>query len=816
MPHVSGTVPNLINGISQQPPAMRLPSQAEASTNFLPSIVDGNIKRPRTNHTAVLADIPDNAFTHFIFRDENEKYVVAIYTDGTLKVWDLEGNEKSVTNNGTAYLASLTNAAEEISALTVADHTFVVNKTRTVAMDTSTKSPARPNEALIHVLQGVYGKTLRIKIDGTTRAEITLPDGTTPWNQEYTDTVRIADQLYQLLANASISGMTDTGNVSGHWNATQGDRSVFQAKNDNAYNTAPWALGRYHSTVYIRNTSTDFTLAVEDGYAGRLLKDVKKVVQKFSDLPLFAPDGIVVEVTGDDNNGFDNYWVEFQKDDDVNTMGVWRECVAPDTVLGLDADTMPHILVRESDGSFTFGPATWDQRQCGNADRNPDPSFVGQEIEAVLFHKNRLGFLTKENLVLSESGKFYNFFRTTLLTILDTDPIDIAASHIKVSLLRHAVPYQRELLLFSNETQFVLAGKDLLTPKTVSVDPITELHSMATVPPIVCGGNIYFVSEKEGAAHVVEYFLDKALETADYDIVTGHTPTYIPAGVTHLIGSPDLKLLLIATSGDPGALYAYAYYWNGQEKLQSAWVRWELPGAAEIKNLAFDKGLVRLLVKRGDTTFLETIDAEQKVYDTGTSFTTYLDRQVELSDGVYDSGTGKTTFTLPYDAPEGLKAVTGSSETQMPGVEIEPDSIDGDEVVLDGDYTDEPVRFGVPYESRYRFSTFFLRDGESNVAQTNGRLQVLNLNVVYSKSAYFKIEVTCAGRSMRTYEFNARTMDDPDNVLDAMVVKSGRTSIPIMSRNDRVTIDLVSDSWLPCAFTSAEWRGVFNPNSRHL
>lgn len=816
MPAVSGNVPNLINGISQQPPAMRLPSQAEMSTNFYPSIVDGNIKRPRTNHTAVLDEIPDKAFTHFIFRDEEEKYVAAIYPDGTLKVWDMEGTEQTVTNNGANYLTGLTDPSKELSALTIADHTFIVNKTRTVEMDDSSKSPARPHEALVHVLQGVYGKTLRIRINNTLVARITLPDGTTPWNQEYTDTVRIADHFYQMLANASISGMSDTDAGSTYWEATQGDRTVFQCREDNAFDTAPWAIGRYHSTLYIRNDNNDFTLAVEDGYAGRLLKDVKKVVQKFSDLPLFAPDGIVVEVKGDDSNGFDNYWVEYQKDDDVNTMGVWRECVAPDTVLGLDADTMPHVLVRNEDGTFTFGPKEWDERVCGDAERNPDPSFVGQQIEAVLFHKNRLGFLTKENLVLSEAGKFYNFFRTTLLTVLDTDPIDIAASHIKVSLLRHAVPYQRELLLFSDQTQFVLTGKELLTPKTVSLDPVTELHSIADVPPIVCGGNIYFVSEKEGAAHVVEYFLDKALETADYDIVTGHVPTYIPAGVTRLIGSPDLNLLLVHSSGDPAALYAYAFYWNGQEKLQSAWVRWEFPGVSEIKDIAFDKGLIRLLVKRGDITFLETIDAEQKVYDTGTSFTTYLDRQVELDDGVYDSGTGKTTFTLPYDVPTGLKVVTAASDTQLPGVEIEPSSTDGDDVVLDGDYTGEPVRFGIPYESRYRFSTFFLRDREANVAQLNGRLQVLNLNVVFSKSAHFKIEVTCEGRAKRTYEWNARTLDDPNNVLDAMVVKSGRTSVPIMSRNDRVIIDLVSDTWMPCAFTSAEWRGIFNPNSRHL
>lgn len=815
MAHVSGTIPNLINGVSQQSPALRLPSQAESSTNFLPSIVEGNIKRPNTVYDGVLGVLPAGTFTHFIMRDESEKYIVAIFKDTTIRVWDLQGNEMEVDNQDYEYLLDLTDPSRELSALTVADHTFIVNRKKVVAMKPDVKSDARPHEALIHVLQGIYGKTLRVAIDGTDRAEITIPDGSNPWNAQYTDTVRLADQLYQLLASASISGMS--GSTSGgYWSAGVGDNSNYKAKSDNNYNSSPWALGRYHSTIYIKNTSTDFTLKVEDGYAGRLLKDVKNVVQKFSDLPLFAPDGYVVEVAGDVATGADNYWVEFQKDADINTMGVWRECVAPDTVLGLDKSTMPHVLVRNANGTFTFKAVDWDIRKCGDEEGNPDPSFVGQAIDAVLFHKNRLGFLTEENLVLSEAGKFYNFFRTTMTALLDTDPIDISASHTKVSLLRHAVPYQRELLLFSDQTQFVLSGKELLTPKSVSADPITELQHHADVAPIACGGNIYFVSEKEGWASVVEYFLDKAMETADYDIVTSHVPTYIPAGVTRLIGSPDLNLLGIVTDGDPSALYIYGYFWNGQEKLQSAWSRWTFPGVTQIVNVAFDKGLLRLIVKRGVNTHSEHIDIEQKPVATSSELTTYLDRLVELSDGVYDSETGKTTFTLPFNAPTGMKIVTAPSEDQVGGVELEADSISGPNVVLEGDYTGLPVRFGLPYESRYRFSTLFYRAGERQLAQLNGRTQLLTLNIVHSKTAYFRVEVTCSGREMRSYEFNSRTIDDPDNVLDELILSSGRFSVPIFTRNDRAVIDIVNDTWLPSAFTSAEWRGTFNPNSRQL
>ena len=45
---VSKSIPNLINGISQQPPEVRLPSQGEVQENGLASVVRGLEKRPGT------------------------------------------------------------------------------------------------------------------------------------------------------------------------------------------------------------------------------------------------------------------------------------------------------------------------------------------------------------------------------------------------------------------------------------------------------------------------------------------------------------------------------------------------------------------------------------------------------------------------------------------------------------------------------------------------------------------------------------------------------------------------------------------------
>ena len=50
MPLISSSIPNLINGVSQQPPALRLASQAEQVINCMPSPVEGLKKRPPFYH----------------------------------------------------------------------------------------------------------------------------------------------------------------------------------------------------------------------------------------------------------------------------------------------------------------------------------------------------------------------------------------------------------------------------------------------------------------------------------------------------------------------------------------------------------------------------------------------------------------------------------------------------------------------------------------------------------------------------------------------------------------------------------------------
>ena len=141
MPLISSSIPNLINGVSQQPAALRLASQAEAVVNCLPSPVEGLRKRPPSQHIAKLFSGTAGTgrpFVHIVDRDGTIRYLVLIQ-DNAIKVFGLDGSVKTVaTPDGTSYLDIAGEPSSTFRVASVADYMFIVNREKTVAMSATT------------------------------------------------------------------------------------------------------------------------------------------------------------------------------------------------------------------------------------------------------------------------------------------------------------------------------------------------------------------------------------------------------------------------------------------------------------------------------------------------------------------------------------------------------------------------------------------------------------------------------------------------------------------------------------------------------
>ena len=134
---IANQIPALYNGVSQQPPTLRSPTQCEAQVNGWATIVDGLQKRSPSEFVAKLSDVAlDGAYMHEINRDTTQRYIVVL-TSGSIKVYDLDGVEQTVIMSAPEYLTvpAGQTAKTNFALVTVADYTFVVNKSTVVDLD---------------------------------------------------------------------------------------------------------------------------------------------------------------------------------------------------------------------------------------------------------------------------------------------------------------------------------------------------------------------------------------------------------------------------------------------------------------------------------------------------------------------------------------------------------------------------------------------------------------------------------------------------------------------------------------------------------
>jgi hypothetical protein len=776
---ISTTIPNLIGGVSQQPSTVRFNTQGDLQENGLSSPVDGLQQRPPSLHVAAIEDGQlSSAFIHTINRDTEERYVVVV-TDGELQVFDIDGDEKTVAfPDGKTYLNAAT-PARGFRAVTIADYTFIVNRNKTAVMDAAKKTPAFGAEAVVYIEQGFASTKYSITVDSETASKTTSNTAS-----DY-ETNKIAEDLGDALGTALGADYVVT--VLG-----------------NAIHVA-------------RDNAADFSISVTDSVGNTYMSLTKDKVQRFSDLTPSAPTGMLVEITGDTGSTADNYWVKFVPTNSAaqfDTSGTWQETVAPNITYQIDPDTMPHALIRETDGTFTFRTIEWGERTSGDEDSSPDPSFVGSTIRDVFFWRNRLGFLTGDNVVMSRAGEFFEFFRDTVMTLLDGDPIDVSAAHAKVSYLNHAVPYEQKLMLFSDQTQFAMEGGDMLTSRNASITAVTSFENSATASPVVAGRMVFFASSGLTHSQVREYFSMDRENAKDASNVTSHVPSYLPGEITKFTVSTNEDTLCLLTDGDESSVYVYQYYWMNEDKLQSAWHKWTFDG--KVLNIDFIGGTLFLLIQRDDGVYLDKINVVSGRADEESTYLTYLDRRLDETQVScdYDAEDNETVITLPY-IPTGLVEVVD----RVTGKVYNVLDIDDDEVTVAGDVSAEDFFVGVPFVFRFRFSTATLKtEGPrgGQIAVTDGRLQVRHWLVDYANTGYFRVEVTPQYRTTHKYHFNGRVLGSGNNLIGSVALESGTLRVPVQSKNDQVVIEIVNDSHLPCFFSGAGWEGFYTLRSRRV
>ena len=813
---ISRAIPTLLRGISQSSDALKQADHADIQDNADSNPVLGLTKRSGSQFLASISNSTlGNVHIQTINRDANEQYV-AVFSNGNVKVFELDGTEKTVNKpDGTSYL-NTSNPRSVMKTVTIADFTFVVNTSITTAMDTAvSNSASNITQAIVFINQATAKTTYSVTVDG-----VTVTDDTT--GNDPLSTTTVATDLTNGL-NSGLSGFT---------------------------------IARNGPVIHIKkNDGSDFSIDGSDSQGNTKMTVIKDSVQQFTDLPNVSPNGYVVEIIGDEGTDFDNYYVKFTTNNgNAFEEGQWSETVEAGIPFKFNYNTMPHVLIRQADGDFRFARVDgdtytisgtdftlpkWGERVVGDLDSAPDPSFIGQKINNVFFFRNRLGFLAGDSVILSTVSEFFNFFPETVISVLDTEPIDVAASHTKVAILKHAVTMGEKLILFSEQTQFVLSSSaDNLTPSTANVLVQTEFESNAAAQPVGSGSSIYFLTKKGSFAGIREYIIAGNQQIQDAANTTIHVPRLIPSGIFKMAVSNNQDILVLLGTENPNKLYVNRWlYGEGFSKALNAWFTYTFNSNRSILNIDFIGTDLIMVIEEANKVTLEKIPFETNFREPNAEFEYHLDHKVtEATSGVsvaYNSATGISTFTVPYRLRANMNIVgrylasnetstfvdaQGNTKTLVSGQALTTtNAVDGSTstITATGDYRNSKFIIGEPYEMHYRFSQQRLTQGGGGATELiSGRLQIHHFYIKYEDSGFFQVEVTPENRDTSLHKFTGRLLGAASASIGQINLDTGTFKVPIMSKSDRVDIDVKNNTFLPTLLASAEYEGVFHMRSR--
>ena len=965
MAAISQKINGLIGGVSQQPDTIKSSSQLRICDNYYPDVATGLMKRPGLQAINKLPNAAADGTWFTIFRDDQEKYLVEFTKAGALRIWNAETGAEQTVN---PILAEATTYAvhveqKDLQILQINDFIFVLN--RAISIETSTdESIAQDPYAFVSINTVAYSSTYTITLDGT---DFVYATTTTATNQ-----LNVADIVTNL-----VNGING--------------------------NPLYVAIGLGNHIHIRRADNTDFTIDAKGGNTGTAIEAFQGAVTVVGQLPKQFINNLKIKVAASADTGADDYWVIFKTNNNAaNGVGTWEETIAPETILKLDEETMPHVIIREANGAFTYrqldeasalasigntsvpgiptsmgivsalsgghvvdeqfnaigGSGTslrlkvtkikttvttvtfaasnpsnyvqrviglsgsydyywysngiviavtskdkltlgnavftrvgsfttisgesragytqtttitgvidgiiiaqagqnyvsgefvsntqgdtfsilatntsalsgdesrlefWKPREVGDNETNPLPSFVGFPVDSISFFKNRIVFTSRQNVICSQAGDYFNFFASTVITIVDNDPIDLSAGSTKPIKLTEALATSRGLLLFGDNGQYILeTTTESFSPKTAEINLLANYSLFESVSPIDIGNSVLFMEENAKSSAVYEMAISENVGGKPTIVeLTRLIPTYIPSAIYQFKASQAANTVALVSRQDPTEIYLYRYFQNGDTRI-SGWFRWTTPHPVEA--LDFDQDILYIVTKN-DTNYL--LSKVSLITDTPSDSILfegeYLDVRLDYFDYnpllIYDSIEDETHVcfkdgfettdiqpVLIYLDP----AEAGAFEEQQMQMDLTLNVGQRYFLTVPGNQTTSRFALGFKYEALAQLPAFYVvRDEARALKDTVNVPRISKLKVNSYNSGPYRAVIRASGRDEFSLQLPQITADNySTNQLP--IIRNAQSTIPVMAKGDQFEFELIADSPFQTAFTSIDWEGTYD------
>ena len=886
MAAISQRTLGLVGGVSQQPDSLMIPGQLRECDNFYPDPTFGLLKRPGSKFIKKLDNPEADGSWFYISKGLDDKLILQVSYSGQVKVWDGQSGVEQTVNaiSATAEDYATHQNTSDVEILQINDYVFFLNRNVVVA-DENTLSPSQVPFGYVTLTTVAYDTTYRVTLDGVA---FTYNTPTTSGSS--------------LNANTIIAGLVAAINA----------------------NPAYVATGVANYIHIQRANNADFSLEATGSISGTGLVAYKGVVTGVQDLPSQFLNGKVIKVSGSEEVNGDDYYVEFQTSNGgAQGAGTWVETIGPEVELGVDATTMPHALIKEADGSYTFRelseaaasaytlsttvngiPQTisvtsngiarwsigqkfavyggsginlrlkvtsvnaqrqitgvsiiragqgytasdvvennegdtftitsvasatisgstwanqyWGQRTVGDEETAPSPSFVGEKISGISFFKNRLILLSQENVVCSEAGSFLNFYPSTVITVVDSDPIDLSAGATTRLEFKHAIQEINGLVLFADNNQYVLQTRtEAFAPSTAELNLISNFSHSTQVQPLDLGTSMVVVEENDKSIAVNELTIGFDTNPLKKEL-SKVVPSYIPNGIKRTTNSLSASMFGFISTQEPNTIYLFRYYTQDTERLVASWFRWVFPGDLLLFELVQDEAFI--VMQCDNEVVLSQINLLTESPGGSILFEgEYIDLRMDLYDYnpsiSYDANNDETKVFFKVGAEIASAqpclvqtTANDSAYVTFPDLEEDLGAPVGEQyyVLIPGDQTSQEFALGYQIVSEARLPGFYVK--KDKVSDELNVPMVHRVRFYSHESGPFSASLQVPGRNLFTLTLPQITAN-LSQANQAPMLRTAENIIPIMAKGTDVDLTISCDAPFPLALVTMIWEGTYN------
>lgn len=541
---------------------------------------------------------------------------------------------------------------------------------------------------------------------------------------------------------------------------------------------------------------------------------------------------------------------------------------SPDGHSVLDSKRMPVELefagLDSGKTLWEWSELEWEHRTSGTGKTNPGPTpFTDGKtaaIKTIAFFRDRLWFSSGDVVFSSRAGDYTDLWLNDPGLIIDTDPIDIAASSNKFTPITAMVPFNEYMFVNTNaDTQYELMGSEnQINPFTAELQPMTFYSTAPLVQPRTLGNNIFFYDRQR-----LYLYLGRGGSLSTAIELSQHCPNYLPKNYGAVAVAAAQDTLIAADADIPGRIVLYTTRYRGNEVLQNALYEYIITGDPVSMNVwendiyivskTSDSYSIHRLSMRQPEKSVPRLDNRQavKLFFKTTPLDTTDIIDPALAGGnfnaYYNVVTGRTTIRVPYKySGEKLSIVAGRGfgDNKFVTATIVKDSVtEGtgytELEIFNAIQVEQPadgskIWIGTDYTAYAELSQQFERDANNNALEG-----VVNLGSMITRhfdTGNYDVIAQRRGRPTTTvltdYETRAETQVLSTAISSFASVQAdtstqsyltipnleyqGELTSKILGFSDKVKIFIISDYWTPMNITNITIRGKFKPTSSSI